>query len=67
MNIEDLNFPEQKKPFAGTCHHRWLNQESPYVVAQVCEVCKLYRYKSSATADWEYRAPIPVGRSLAAE
>jgi len=32
------------------------------VVAQVCAVCKLYRYKSSATADWEYRAPIPFGR-----
>ncbi len=67
MDIADLNLPGPKKPFAGTCHHRWLNQQSPYVVAQVCEVCKLYRYKSSATADWEYRAPIPIGRPLAEE
>ncbi len=62
MSIEHFELPEQKKPFAGSCHHQWRDQESPYVVAQVCEVCKLYRYKSSATADWEYRAPIPFGR-----
>jgi hypothetical protein len=61
MNIDDSILPEQKKPFAGTCHHQWRNQESPYVVAQVCLLCKLFRYKSNATADWEYRAPIPFG------
>ena len=33
------------------------------MVAQVCELCKLYRYKSNPTADWEYRAPIPFGRT----
>jgi hypothetical protein len=54
-------FEEQKKPLAGTCHHRWEDQESPYVVAQVCTQCKLYRYKASVTADWEYRAPIFIG------
>ena len=62
MNIDDSILPEQKKPLAGACHHQWQNQEGPYVVAQVCEVCKLYRYKSSVTADWEYRAPIPFGQ-----
>lgn len=65
MNIDDSIIPEEKKPSAGTCHHQWLNQDSPYVVAQFCEVCKLYRYKSSVTADWEYRAPIPFGRQPA--
>jgi hypothetical protein len=54
--------PERKKPLAGTCHHQWQDQQSPYAVAQLCEVCKLFRYKTSATADWEYRAPIPVGQ-----
>jgi hypothetical protein len=54
--------PEQKKPLAGTCHHQWQNQQSPYAVAQLCKVCKLFRYQTSATADWEYRAPIPVGQ-----
>jgi hypothetical protein len=63
MNIDDSILPEQTKPLAGACHHRWLNQESPYVVAQLCELCKLYRYKSSVTADWEYRAPIPFVRT----
>jgi hypothetical protein len=62
MNIDDSILPEQKKPLAGACHHQWQNQEAPYVVAQVCEVCKLYRYKCSPTADWEYRAPIPFGQ-----
>jgi hypothetical protein len=61
MNIDDSILPENKKPLAGACHHQWQNQEGPYVVAQLCEVCKLFRYKSNATADWEYRAPIPVG------
>lgn len=54
--------PKQKKPLAGTCHHQWQDQQSPYAVAQLCKVCKLLRYKTSATADWEYRAPIPVGQ-----
>ncbi|MGD1105096.1 MAG: hypothetical protein ABSA59_23880 [Terriglobia bacterium] len=63
MSIDDSILPEQKKPLAGACRHQWQNQEGPYVVAQLCEVCKLYRYKSSATADWEYRAPIPFGRA----
>ncbi len=55
--------PEQgTKPLAGTCHHQWVNQESPFVAAQLCRLCRLFRYKSAATADWEYRAPIPVGR-----
>lgn len=49
------------KPLAGTCHHQWRDQESPYVVSQICPVCKLFRYKSAVTADWEYRAPIPFG------
>lgn len=50
--------PEQAKPLAGTCHHQWQNQKSAYAVAQLCIVCKLFRYKTGATADWEYRAPI---------
>ena len=62
MNIDDSIVPEPKKPLAGACQHKWLNQVGPYVVAQLCEVCRLYRYKSSATADWEYRAPIPFGQ-----
>jgi hypothetical protein len=56
------NRVERKKPLAGTCHHQWQDQESPYAVAQLCTVCKLFRYKTSATADWEYRAPIPIGK-----
>ena len=63
--MDDSILPGQSKPLAGTCHHQWQNQESPYVVAQVCSVCKLFRYKSSSTADWEYRAPIPFGRAPA--
>jgi len=50
------------KPLAGSCQHKWQNQKSPYIVAQVCEVCKLFRYKAGLTSDWEYRAPIPMGR-----
>ncbi len=53
---------ENNKPLAGHCHHQWHEQQSPYAVAQVCAVCKLYRYKASTTADWEYRAPIPFGQ-----
>ncbi len=55
--------PEQnppEKPLAGTCPHQWLEQESPFLVAEVCVACRLFRYKSSLTADWEYRAPIPI-------
>jgi len=50
------------KPLAGTCHHEWLDQETPYAVAQLCSLCKLFRYKTSTTADWEYRAPIPIAQ-----
>jgi hypothetical protein len=59
MNIDESMLPDQAKPLAGTCHHQWQNQQGRYAVSQVCGLCKLYRYKSSATADWEYRAPIP--------
>jgi hypothetical protein len=52
--------PTGSKPLAGTCLHDWQEQETPYVVAQVCAFCKLFRYKPGPTADWEYRAPIPV-------
>lgn len=50
------------KPLAGNCAHVWKNQESPFVVAQLCKLCKLFRYKTSVTADWEYRAPIPFAK-----
>jgi len=53
---------EQAKPLAGTCHHQWQDQESPFAVAQLCVVCRLFRYKGSPTADWEYRAPIPIAQ-----
>jgi hypothetical protein len=55
----DFPKPQVTKPLAGTCHHRWLNLETPYYQAQVCEVCRLYRYKAAQAADLEYRAPIP--------
>jgi len=54
--------PGESKPLAGHCHHAWQHQESPYAVAQLCKYCKLFRYKASLTADWEYRAPIPFGK-----
>ena len=50
---------EQVKPLAGNCQHRWIDQESPYLVSQVCDFCKLYRYRAALISDWEYRAPIP--------
>ena len=50
------------KPLAGTCQHHWQEQESPFALAQLCTACRLFRYKASATADWEYRAPIPIGK-----
>lgn len=53
---------DEAKPLAGNCSHLWQDQKSPYAVAQVCKFCKLYRYKTAATADWEYRAPIPIGQ-----
>lgn len=60
MEPEPLAEGEQK-PLAGSRAHVWQDQESQYLVAQVCKLCKLYRYKTSFTADWEYRAPIPIG------
>ncbi len=57
---EGRSLPEGK-PLAGNCAHRWRDQKSAYRVAQVCDLCKLFRYKTSLTADWEYRAPIPFG------
>ena len=61
MNRE-LPPPERGKQLAGTCHDQWEDQTSPYAVAQLCKICRLFRYKTSATADWEFRAPIPIGR-----
>ena len=59
--MNDEHFPQiASKPLAGTCLHTWQIQESPYVVAEVCSLCMLFRYKPGSTADWEYRAPIPV-------
>ena len=46
------------KPLAGNCQHRWIDQDSPFLVSQVCEFCKLYRYRVALISDWEYRAPI---------
>jgi len=50
------------KPVAGYCHHQWQDQESPCILAQVCALCRLFRYKAALTADWEYRAPIPMAQ-----
>ena len=47
-----------QRPLAGHCAHIWLNQKGKFLIEQICRLCKLYRYKSGATADWEYRAPI---------
>jgi hypothetical protein len=55
----------ESRPLAGHCQHQWKQQQGPYVVAEVCALCKLYRYKASLTADWEYRAPIPIGHLTA--
>ncbi len=54
--------PQVEKPLAGNCAHAWENAQSPYAIAQVCKLCKLYRYKIGSTADWEYRAPIPIAK-----
>jgi hypothetical protein len=59
MDIEDS--PNIVKPLAGSCEHQWLDQESPYLVSQLCKHCRLYRYKVAPISDWEYRAPIPRG------
>ena len=56
---EVIGTPEVK-PLAGSCAHQWQNQKSPYIQAQLCTLCKLFRYKAGLTADWEYRAPIPI-------
>lgn len=58
MNIKS-DSSQVIKPLAGSCQHRWLDQESAFLVAQVCEFCRLYRYKVALISDWEYRAPIP--------
>ncbi|MEJ2007677.1 MAG: hypothetical protein P8Z30_05880 [Acidobacteriota bacterium] len=58
MNIKSDSY-QVSKPVAGSCRHRWQDQESAFHVAQVCEFCKLYRYKVAPISDWEYRAPIP--------
>jgi hypothetical protein len=55
-----LDSSQEGKPLAGNCKHVWQNQKSPFLIAQVCQHCKLFRYKSSLRADWEYRAPIPI-------
>jgi hypothetical protein len=57
-----LNPVEETKPVAGECQHVWQNQKSTYLVAQLCQLCRLFRYKARPTADWEYRAPIPVAQ-----
>jgi hypothetical protein len=54
--------PFAAKPPAGSCQHKWQNQESLYILAQVCPLCRLFRYKAALTADWEYRAPIPIAQ-----
>jgi len=55
--------PVQTKPLAGACQHQWQDQKSAYNVAQVCSLCKLFRYKAALTSDWEYRAPIPIAQA----
>jgi hypothetical protein len=57
MDIKDSH--NIVKPLAGSCEHQWLDQESPYLVSQLCKLCRLYRYKAAPISDWEYRAPIP--------
>lgn len=58
----DVPPSQPTKPLAGTCQHDWQTQSTPYAVAELCTACRLFRYKPSPTADWEYRAPIPVGK-----
>jgi len=54
--------PVSSKPLAGSCRHKWQNQKSAYILAQVCGLCHLFRYKAAITADLEYRAPIPIAK-----
>jgi hypothetical protein len=65
--MKDTEPPPQAKPLAGTCQHQWQDQQSPCILAQVCARCRLFRYKASLTADWEYRAPIPIAQVLPGE
>ncbi len=58
----DETQPEAEKPLAGACAHEWVAAEAPFSIAEVCALCKLFRYKAAPTADWEYRAPIKVAR-----
>jgi hypothetical protein len=58
MNTKS-DISEVVKPLAGNCQHRWIDQDSPFLVSQVCDFCKLYRYRAALVSDWEYRAPIP--------
>ena len=59
---KDVPPRQPTKPMAGTCHHDWQAQSTPYAVAELCTICRLFRYKTSLRADWEYRAPIPIGK-----
>jgi hypothetical protein len=58
----DESQPGTEKPLAGACVHEWVKTESRFSIAEVCNLCKLLRYKAGATADWEYRAPIRIAR-----
>ena len=49
MSIEPEE-PKTTKPLAGTCHHHWQKVDAPFYRAQVCEYCKLYRYKAARAA-----------------
>lgn len=60
--IEDPQPNAQEKPLSGQCAHAWENTISRHAISQICKHCKLYRYKTALTADWEYRAPIPIAR-----
>jgi hypothetical protein len=55
----DLDATLMGKPLAGNCVHRWQDVQSPFLLAQLCTSCKLFRYKVALMSDWEYRAPIP--------
>ncbi len=55
----DLDAARIEKPLAGNCPHRWQDLKSPFLLAQICTACKLFRYKVALMSDWEYRAPIP--------
>jgi len=61
--MDERLFPEPAKPLASECHHQWAERVGPFLQAQLCPLCMLFRYKTAITADWEYRAPIPVARA----